>query len=657
MDYLRLVEVYERLENTSARLKKIEAIADLLESTEADVLDKVVLLLEGRVFPSYSEKEIGIASQMMVKILATSTGFSADRIVSLFKKSGDFGLVAEELIAKKRQQTLFHKHLDIEKVFENLQKLAGIEGKGSQERKFQMVAELISHAGPKEAKFIVRTTIGDLRVGVAEGVVRDAIAKAFFSDILWSDSSSKDERITDLIKGSEGRSFVFQEGLLDTLASKGRVSKDALAAFRRKNKVHEKALKEIERTDPWKGEGGPDFLIFSDAAAGSAKKTEVADAVEWAWYLRSDYGEVARISREKGLKGLKRVSLQIGKPYHVLLCEKAKDLEEALAKFERPSLEFKYDGARVILHKKGDRFWFYTRRLENITLQFPDLRRLAEKAVKPDECILEGEMLAINPKTGTPLPFQLLSQRIKRKYDIDKVEKEIPIQVNVFDIVYLDGRELFDEPLENRRKLLEKSINPIPGKFQLAEMLVTKDLKKAGAFYEKALKAKQEGVIIKNLDAKYQPGRRVGFWLKVKPIMETLDLAIIGATWGTGKRAGWMGSLFLGCRDPDSGKFLECGMIGTGIKEKEGEEGDVTFEQLTNLLKPNIISEKGSEVSIKPKVIVEVAYEEIQKSPNYSSGYALRFPRVVRIRFDKSPQDADSLDRLEGLYGMQRGKR
>ena len=198
-----------------------------------------------------------------------------------------------------------------------------------------------------------------------------------------------------------------------------------------------------------------------------------------------------------------------------------------------------------------------------------------------------------------------------------------------------------------------KIIKPIPGKLQLAKHIETKDLKKAEAFYKEALKASQEGLIVKNMEAFYQPGRRVGYWLKVKPTMENLDLAIIGGVWGEGKRAGWLGSFILGCRD--GAEFKECGMIGTGIKEKS-ESGGVTFKELTKLLKPHIESEKGNRVAIKPSVVVEVAYEEIQESPNYASGFALRFPRVICIRVDKSAQQADDLKRIKKMYGMQRGK-
>ncbi|NIO22404.1 MAG: ATP-dependent DNA ligase [Candidatus Aenigmarchaeota archaeon] len=567
MKYSKLVDLYEYLEQTSSRLKKIERIADFLRKAETSVLGKVTLLIQGRIYPSYSEMEIGVADKMIIKVIASSTGFQENEVIRAFKETGDLGLSVEKLMGKKKQKTLISRELGIEKVFENLRKLAKVEGKGSQDVKVSLVRELISHAKPKEAKYIVRTVLEQLRIGVAEGVLRDSIAEAFFS--------GKDKE----------------------------------------------------------------------------EKREIVRTIEWAWFLRPDYSEIARIAKEKGLKGLRKVSIEIGKPYHVLLAEKAKDLNEAVEKFERPSLEFKYDGARVSIHRKGEEFWFYTRRLENITSQFPDLLDLARKGIKSKECIIEGEMLGVDPKTRNPLPFQMLSQRIKRKYDIERMAKEIPIQVNLFDVVFCNGRNLFSEPLEKRRGILEKIVKPIPGKFQLAERLVTKDIKEAEDFYNRALRAKQEGVIVKNLDAKYQPGRRVGYWLKVKPIMETLDLVITGAEWGTGKRANWLGSFILSCRKGD--EFLECGMMGTGIKEK-GE--GVTFEDLTKQLKPCIEDEKGKSVRIKPKIVVEVAYEEIQKSPNYSSGYALRFPRLLRIRVDKSPSDADDVGRIEKLHRQQRGR-
>lgn len=583
MYYSRLADAYEELDKTAAKLKKSTIISELLKEAKPEEMEMAVLLLQGRVFPIWSEKELGIANQLMIKTIANATGFSADKVEERFKKTGDLGLVVEDFMKNKKQATLFRKRLTVEKVFENLRKVAEVEGKGSQDRKFQLVSEIIGSAESKEAKYIVRTVLGELRIGVAEGIVRDAIAEAFF---------------------------------------------------------HENQRK------------------------------EAANAIEWAWFLTGDYGEVARTAKEKGIAGLKNVRLEIGKPIQVLLAEKSPSLQDALKSFEECAIEFKYDGARVQVHKKGEKIWLYTRRLENITRQFPDLVELVKKHVKGSEFIIEGEILAIDPRTGSPMAFQTLSQRIHRKYDIQETIRQIPIQVNFFDVIYLNGKSFFEAPFKERRKVLESIITPVPGKFQFAEELITKDLQKAEKFYKKALEANQEGVMVKNLQALYQPGRRVaGGWLKVKPTMENLDLAIVGAGWGTGKRAGWMGTFVLGCLDEKTGNFLECGMMGTGLREKDAalKEGDksrlqegvdekqgVTFMNLTKMLKPYIESDKGGSIKIKPKVVVEVAYEEIQKSPNYESGFALRFPRIIRIRFDKGLEQVDSLERLKRLYGQQK---
>jgi len=355
---------------------------------------------------------------------------------------------------------------------------------------------------------------------------------------------------------------------------------------------------------------------------------------------------------------LEEVKITLGSPVSVLLAEKAPSLKDALESFDNAAMEFKYDGMRAQIHKDKNKIWIYTRRLENVTKAFPDLVEICRKHIKADKCIVEGEALAINPKTGKPLPFQRLSQRIKRKYDIEKTIEEIPVKIDFFDIIYLNGKSLFDKSFEQRREILKKIIKVAPGKIELTKQLITKDLKDAEEFYKKSLKEGQEGLMVKNLEAKYQPGRRVaGGWLKVKPTLESLDLAIIGATWGTGKRAGWLGSFILGCKDAKTERFLECGMMGTGVKEKKTSSDDVTFASLTKMLKPYIVSEKGNKVKIEPKVVVEVAYEEIQKSPTYSSGFALRFPRLVRVRFDRRPEDVDDKKRIERIFKIQKGRK
>jgi DNA ligase-1 len=372
----------------------------------------------------------------------------------------------------------------------------------------------------------------------------------------------------------------------------------------------------------------------------------VAKVVDYAWNILCDFGEIAKIAKENGVDGLKKVKIKIGRPINVMLGEKAESIEEIVKEFGKVAAEYKYDGMRAIIERKGDDVWVFTRRLENVTKQFPDIVELVKKGVKSDEFIIEGEALGVNPKTNLPLPFQVLSQRIHRKYDIEKMQNEIPVQLNLFDAILVDGKILIDKTFLERRKILEKIVKPIPGKLQLAKQIISDDVKELEKFYHEALNAKQEGIILKVLNATYTFGRHVGTFYKIKPTMENLDLVIIGATWGEGARANWLTSYVLGCRDPDTGKFLPVGMMSTGLTEEE-------YEQMTEILKSLIISEKGKDVKLKPKIVIEVGYQEIQKSPNYESGFALRFPRFIRMRPDKGPEEADTIDRVKKLFESQ----
>jgi DNA ligase-1 len=557
MKYGELADVYERLEKTPEKLGKRDILAELIRDTPDPELDKIALLMTGRVFPIHAKEDLGIASNMVKRAISKATGFSDKRIVEEFKDTGDLGLATEKLVKSKRQSTLMKKELTVDTVFDGLRKLPDITGAGSQDRKLSILAELISSAKPKEARYIVRTALGTLRIGVAKGILRDAIAAAFDVD---------------------------------------------------------------------------------------------AKAVEHAWNMMPDYGEVIKIAKAKGDEGLKSVRLKVGTSVQVLLAEKADSLEDAMGKFERAAIETKYDGARVQIHKDGDKITLFTRRLEDVTTQFPDLVDMAKRSIKSGDCIMDGEILGIDKETGRNLPFQQLSQRIQRKHDIERMVKEIPIQVKLFDIIYCNGDMLFDTPLDQRRKVLEKSFDPIPGKFELSAQLVTDDIAKAERFYKQALENGEEGVMVKNLDSKYQPGRRVGYWLKVKPVMEALDLVVVGAEWGTGKRANWLSSYILACHDEKTGKFLSIGMMGTGLTDEQ-------FKNMTEKIRPLILEEKGRRVKVKPKIVIEIGYEEIQKSPKYGSGFALRFPRMLRDRSaDKSPAQADTLKKIRQLYGMQRGK-
>jgi len=207
----------------------------------------------------------------------------------------------------------------------------------------------------------------------------------------------------------------------------------------------------------------------------------------------------------------------------------AKSIDEVIEKFGRVAAEWKYDGVRIIIEKSGGRIWLFTRRLEDITEQFPDIVELAEKGLHAEECIVEGETYGIDIETGRPLPFQMLSQRIHRKYDVNRMAKHITVQVNLFDIVYLNGETLLNKRFWERRRILERIVRVAPGRFQLSRQIITDDPEELERFYHEALTAKQEGLMLKVLDAPYRFGRHVGTMYKIKPIMETLDLTIIGA--------------------------------------------------------------------------------------------------------------------------------
>ena len=230
------------------------------------------------------------------------------------------------------------------------------------------------------------------------------------------------------------------------------------------------------------------------------------------------------------------------------------------------------------------------------------------------------------------------------------LKKKLPVEINVFDILYYNGKSQLDKPFEKRSELVRKIVQNHPYKIIYSKQIITSDEKKAKKFYKKALEDNQEGVMMKSLKAVYTPGRRVGHMLKIKPEEKDLDLVITGAEYGKGKRSGWLSSFILSCKDKN--KYLEIGKVGTGIKEKE-EQG-ISFKELTKKLTPLIIKEKEKSVTIKPKLVVSVTYQEIQHSPNYNSGFALRFPRFAALRPDKPLSEITTLQEIERDFKHQK---
>jgi len=584
MEYLKLVDVYEQLNKTTKRLEKTHIISEFLREVSIDDTEHVMLLLEGRVFPSYDSREIGIAARTMLKSLSAATGISADKIEKEWKRQGDLGLVAELIVKTKKQSTLHSTKLTVKKVFDNIRKLAELEGEGTVERKTQLIAELLTSAKPIESKYIVKTILGEMRIGVGEGAMRDAIVWAFFC-------------------GKIGIKYT-KEG----------------------NDI------EVEDRDVY---------------------NKYLDAVQSAYDVTNEFAEVAKTAKSKGIDGLKNMGMKVGIPIQVMLALKVDTIEDAFETVGKPAaIEFKYDGFRIQAHKdeKGN-IRLFTRRLENVTNQFPDVVEFVKKNVRGKSFIIDSEAVGYDKKTGKYLPFQSISQRIKRKYDIDKMSHDFPVELNVFDIIYFEGKNLVNEEFEKRRKLLERIIKQEVKKIVLAKSKKVSEKKDVERFFKEAIDAGNEGLMFKALNAPYKPGARVGYMIKFKSMMETLDLVVVGAEWGEGKRSKWLSSYTIACID-ENGNFAEIGKASTGLKEKE-EEG-LSFVEMTRLLKPLIISEKGKEVKVKPKIVIEVGYDEIQKSPTYESGFALRFPRVEKLRDDKGADEASTLDYVKKLYNGQK---
>lgn len=657
MEYSELAGYYRKLEETSLKTEKTRIVSELLEKTPPEDIEHITQLLMGRAFPSWSEEVIGIASNLMIKAISKAYGMRDDEIIKKWKETGDLGTVAEEFSKKKRQTALFQKSLPVAKVYSNLQKIATFEGQKSQEKKLILITELLSLGKPIEAKFIVRTVLSDLRVGVAEGIIRDAIAKAFFADVYWKatlfQKSSKGIRFERLLEDTEGKTIISEDKIMDDLKAKnGKV----IGNFLNMNRIIVRTAEEIRGIKTFfRKELGADFVFVDDTELGSRLKKSIIDAVEEAYELTNDYGIVAKTAEKSGERELSRLEMSVMVPIKVMLAKKAETLDEAFSIVgTKAALEYKYDGFRMQIHKKENQVRIFTRRLENVTDQFPDVVSYVLQGVSAKECIIEGETVGYDAKACRMLPFQKISRRIRRKYDISKTAKEIPVMVNLFDIIYLEGKMLIKTPFRERRNKLESIVKEMPDKLVMAKQVITGDKTAAENFYKESLAVGNEGVMFKNLDAPYKPGSRVGHMVKLKPVMDTLDLVIVGAEWGKGKRSGWLSSFTLACRDDETGEFLTIGKMGTGIKEKQ--ESGMSFEELTEMLKEHILSETKNEARIAPFLVVEIAYEEIQKSPSYTSGYALRFPRLINVRADRGVDETNALSRVDELFQRQRGK-
>ena len=559
--FLAFAKLCQNVEAVPGSLEKIDLVAAFLADLDEAELSVACSFIMGTLFPPSLDLVMGVGPRILYEALAKACGCPAEQISEMLRATGDPGLVAAGIVEKRRPlgfaSFLNEEPLSISEVYKSFLTIARASGKGSKPLKVRSLQFLFSQADSLEARYIARLAIEDMRIGIGEGGMRDAIARAF---------------------------------------------------------------------------------------AGSGADVE---NVERAYNLSNDMGLVAVAARRGTLA---KLSVMINHPIKMMLASLGESIAAALADIGTAAIEWKYDGARVQIHKEGDKVRIFSRRMENVTESLPEIVQAARQ-INAKSAILDGEAVAVGID-GRPMAFQEILKRFRRKYKVKKnlLAAQIPLRLFLFDLIYLDGKSVTHLPLTERRALLEKITTQNPASFALlADQVLSDSVEAVEEIYRQALAAGHEGLILKNPSSVYAPGKRGKNWLKIKPVMETLDLVVIGAKWGEGRRASFLGSYRLGCRDTATGDLLDMGYVATGLT-------DEALAELTSMFRELILLEKGMEVEIKPAVIFEVAYEEIQRSPNYSSGYALRFPRMVAVRDDKSLEEADSLERVVSLYKGQRGR-
>lgn len=544
MKFKELAKLYEQLEQTSSYNTMREILSNFFKKTPKKELDKIAYLTLGQIASHYSDVNMGMADKMIIRSIAKTAKKPEEQIYREYKKIGDIGKTAENYPGKGT--------LTVKQVFETLHEIAQSTGTGSQEQKINLLAELLKQASPQEAKYIARIALGDLRLGIGDKTVLDALAIAYTG-------------------GKEAREYL-----------------------------------------------------------------------ENAYNICPDVGKIAR-TLIKGLNNVKKIGVEIGIPIQSMLCQRVKAITEIKEKIGYPAVvEEKYDGERIQAHKKGDKIKLYSRRLEDITLQFPDLVDAIKKSIKAQNCVLDAEAMPVDSK-GNLLPFQILMQR-RRKYDIQEYIKKIPVALFVFDLLYLNGKSLIHEKYEKRYAQLQRILNETKQvKYTLRK--ICKDADCIEELFNKTVENGGEGIVIKSLNGTYQAGTRGWNWIKWKPeyvkgLRDTFDLVVVGAYYGKGRRAGTYGALLCAIYNEKTDKFETFCKLGSGFTDKTLAEIPHKLKKIQH--KParlEIAKIMQPDEWIEPELLAEVTGAEITKSPNHTAGYALRFPRFLRWR-EKTPEQA-----------------
>lgn len=580
MQYAVIADAYEKIEATTKRLEMTDLLVDLLRRTPKEVIDKVAYLTQGRIYPDFVSIEIGVAEKLAAKALAKVSGRRGTEVEEDLKTTGDIGKTAERFIAKKKQVTFFQEPLTVQKVYETLDKMAKASGSGAVDLKISLLAGLLAAASPREAKYVMRTATGNLRLGIADMTVLDALAIAY----------------------------------------------------------------------------------------GGGK--EAREDIERAYNISSDLGRVAKTVVEKGIEGIKRFQVSINEPIRPMLAERLSSAEEILEKLGGKCIaEYKYDGERLQAHKCGDDITLFSRRLENVSNQYPDVIGLFKEYVKAKEAILECECVAVDVNTGEMRPFQELMHR-RRKYGIEKAIEDYPVSLFMFEALFVDGKDLTLEPYPLRRKMLAKIVEESE-RVKMAHHIIAADANELEKFFLEAIEDGCEGLVCKSVakDSVYQAGARGWLWIKYKrdyksEMTDTVDLVVVGAFHGRGKRAGAYGALLLAAYNSENDTFETVTKCGTGFTDEDLAKLPKLMEKhVVSHKHPRVISTLEADIWFEPAAVIEILGAEITLSPIHTcamdavrkrSGLAIRFPRFTgNYRLDKAAEDATTSAEMVEMYRNQ----
>jgi DNA ligase-1 len=582
MEYSIITDTYAKIEATSKRLEMTEHLVQLLKRTSPALIGKVAYLTQGKLYPDFVGIELGMAEKMVISAIARTIGVTKQKVVQVYNTTGDLGSTIEVLKSNTATSRLIIGHIvSVIEVYEVLDRIAHTTGKGSVEAKINLLTRLITDSSPEEAKYLIRTVTGRLRLGIGDMTFLDALAIAFGG-------------------GKESRSDV-----------------------------------------------------------------------EKAYNMSSDLGLVAETIAKLGIAGILKFRVQLGRPIRPMLAERLTSATDVLDKLGgQGSAEYKYDGLRIQAHISSDAIVLFSRRLENITRQFPDVARALRKSIRVNEAIIEGEAVAVDPNTGEIQPFQVITRRRWRKHQINEMVEEIPILLILFDALYMDGQSLLDKPYSSRRACLEKAVT-VTARVKITHSLLVTKAPQLDEYMIQAIENGCEGLVIKSVmdTAKYQAGARGFLWIKYKrdyksELGDTLDLVVVGAFAGRGRRTGTFGALLMAAYNDEKDTFKTVCKLGTGFNDETLSRLPLIFQdEQIERIHPRVESKIEADYWFVPRRVLEIRGAELTLSPSHTcglniikkdTGLSVRFPRFTgNWRHDKSPQDATTVKEVVTMYKAQ----